>query len=255
MRTSWTLKYWDLGALTRYLVHVQEGYPIHGKTHVLVNLERFFRSLNQLELVVTLRAARSLARFKEELEQASHDKMLDPEQANRLSDLMLAVEKTLRAEIEGHSVFVITPKVLDATKLMDDVPALFGPGVFNSLPEIARYDFSEAGKCIAFERPTAAAFHLLRGTESVLRDFYGRMVRRNRITNRMWGPIVADLRTKRMAASYAALYNDLDSIRVHYRNPTQHPEKTYDMSEAQDLWSLCVAVVNRMTRVLNDEGK
>ena len=43
------------------------------------------------------------------------------------------------------------------------------------------------------------------------------------------------------------LLNNLDNIRQSFRNPTQHPEKIYDIQEVQDLWSLCVDVVNRMS--------
>ena len=37
---------------------------------------------------------------------------------------------------------------------------------------------------------------------------------------------------------------DLDRIRANYRNPTNHPEKIYNIEEAQDLFNLCVGVVN-----------
>jgi len=46
-----------------------------------------------------------------------------------------------------------------------------------------------------------------------------------------------------------ALWDDhLDHIRRSFRNPTQHPDKIYDIQEAQDLFGLCVDAVNRMSR-------
>jgi hypothetical protein len=36
------------------------------------------------------------------------------------------------------------------------------PNALSSLPASAQVDFREAGICIAFERPTAVAFHLMR---------------------------------------------------------------------------------------------
>lgn len=67
----------------------------------------------------------------------------------------------------------------------------------------------------------------------------------------MWGPMVTHLK-KRKAKPIppATLLNNLDNIRVSFRNPTQHPEKIYDIQEVQDLFGLCVDVVNRMC--LND---
>ena len=84
---------------------------------------------------------------------------------------------------------------------------------------------------------------------------YSQMVKRNRITSTLWGQIVNDLRRKSLTKKYDALNNHLDNIRVSFRNPTQHPEKTYDIDEAQDLWSVCVDVVNRMVRILREESR
>src|SRR5258706_16076864 len=105
------------------------------------------------------------------------------------------------------------------------------------MPPIAKYDVEEAGKCIAFERPTAAAFHLLRGTESVLKDFYCTMIKQKRC-QLMWGPMVADLRKRPKTKKNIVLLDNLDNIRRSFRNPTQHPEKIYDIQEVQDLWGL-----------------
>jgi hypothetical protein len=109
----------------------------------------------------------------------------------------------------------------------------------------------EAGKCIAFERPTAAAFHLMRATEAVLRAFYFQHVQRNRIQQMLWGPVVQDLRGRRKFGGnerFSVLFANLDNIRLSFRNPTQHPDKTYDIQEVQDLWGLCVDVISRMAK-------
>jgi hypothetical protein len=249
------LQFVHFGTCVRFLQDASEGQLYHGDDYLKENLRHFFKSLVELDLEVTRNAAYDLIGLFQEFNKLPKEAKLTSEQAEKLCELMTDVRKTLDAELLTLSAYIVTPKVLDVRKLIDDVPALFGNGVFAALPDIARNDFSEAGKCIAFERPTAAAFHLLRGTESVLRNFYERMVRRQRIASRMWGPIVADLRKRPTGTKYAALYNNLDSIREHYRNPTQHPEKIYDISEAQDLWSLCIEVTNRMTHSLQDENR
>jgi hypothetical protein len=46
------------------------------------------------------------------------------------------------------------------------------------------------------------------------------------------------------------LLNHLDHIRSGFRNPTAHPEKIYDIDEAQDLLSICIEVTNRMFQEL-----
>lgn len=148
------------------------------------------------------------------------------------------------AEAGGNMAFIVTDKRIDVDKLLNNIPLLMAPEVFESLPEIAKYDFKEAGRCIAFETPTAGAFHLLRATEAVLREFYCINVRRGRV-DPLWFNMVEDMRKKRRKIPRTLLDN-LDNIRWNFRNPTQHPEKMYDIQEVQDLFGLCVDVINRM---------
>lgn len=170
------------------------------------------------------------------------------DQAEAVSSAANTVRKTLLAEAAGLEAFLVTQKRYPVKRLLDDVPNLMAPGVYDQLPDMAQQDFSAAGRCIAFELPTSAAFHLMRGTESVLRHFYVQVVKRNRIKPPyMWGPMVASLRARRTAPPNELLDN-LDQLRRNFRNPTQHPDKVYDVDEAQDLLSLSIDVVNRMIR-------
>jgi hypothetical protein len=159
------------------------------------------------------------------------------------------IRNTFFAEILGFNAYVVTDKRMDIKKLVDKVDGLFSPNVFESLPAIARYDFKEAGLCVAFELPTAAAFHILRGTEDVLRIYYKRYIRPVRL-GLTWGQIINELRNKRSGKKPdSILLNHLDNIRNSFRNPTQHPDKIYDINEVQDLFSLCIDVVSRMSSV------
>ena len=63
----------------------------------------------------------------------------------------------------------------------------------------------------------------------------------------MWGDIVSDLRKQKRPPS-KPLMDNLDNIRVNFRNPTQHPDARYDLDEAQDLLAVCIEVVNRMMK-------
>jgi hypothetical protein len=121
------------------------------------------------------------------------------------------------------------------------------PGVFKELPEVAQYDFLQAGRCIAFELPTAAAFPLMRGTEDVLRWFYCSVVKRERVSPLRWGPMTSHLGGRRSPPPDVLLAN-LDNLRRSFRNPTQHPDKIYDIEEAQDLLALSIDVVSRMVK-------
>jgi hypothetical protein len=233
------------GQHLRYLIAVIEGWPIHGDGYIVANIERVFEHLKEFDLPVTLRSCTPLEEILKELKALPPESKITQEQATRLNNIVIDIRKVLEAESSGKLTYTVTEKRLDVSKLLYDVASLFGKNVFTLLPDIAKYDFNEAGLCIAFSRPTAAAFHLLRGTESVLREFYCSRVKRNRVSSLLWGPIVAHLR-KRKSPPPEVLLNNLDNIRVSYRNPTQHPELRYDIDEAQDLFGLCVEVVNRM---------
>jgi hypothetical protein len=248
-RTVYT--YYNFGECVRFLIDIRAGFPVHEDGSVMPNLKWVLESIRALGLVVTEEVARDLITFRDELNNLPRDSTITNEQSSKLSKIMVDVRKVLSAELKRHEAFIITPKILDVARLIDDVPSLFAPDVFSNLPEIARYDFTEAGKCIAFERPTSSAFHILRGTESVLRHFYCSLVRHKRISSLMWGPVTQDLRKRPKTAKYETLYNNLDNIRVSFRNPTRHPEKIYDIHEAQDLWALCVEATNRMMRIIS----
>lgn len=152
---------------------------------------------------------------------------------------------TLDAETSVTYAFVTRPKRHDIERLSEDVGSLMTPGVFAALSDLARTDLEEAGKCIVFERSTAAAFHLMRATEDTLRCFYLANVRRDRVNPLMWGPMTNHLRNRRNPPP-AVLLDVLDHIRRNFRNPTQHPEMTYNIEEAQDLFALSVDAINRL---------
>jgi hypothetical protein len=250
--------YFHFGLDYWYLRQVEPGYEIHNSPDinldfVLDGIESFMLNLDELNLQVTRRAARDLVSFQKTIEKTEKGSVLDEEQAERLRKIMEDLEKTLLAELEGFNAYVVTPKRIDVTKLQTQPHLLFAPMVFKKLPPLAQFDIGEAGKCIVFELSTAAAFHLMRATEAVLREYYHFHVSRNRVKPLLWGSITKDLQSRnkfQKDEKHQVLLKNLDNIRLSFRNPTQHPDKVYDIQEVQDLWGLCVDVINRMASEL-----
>ncbi|MCH8260901.1 MAG: hypothetical protein IIC46_11925 [Planctomycetes bacterium] len=240
--------YIRFGTGLRYLQDAEPNWSIHKKGTILTNIDDFLTLIKEYDLIVTERAAFRLQELRDELAETASGASLTVIQAKALGSVIRNLRRTLFAEAKGRVAFIVTDKRIDVHKLLSNVGVLFAPGVFEKLPEISRYDFAEAGKCVAFERPTSGAFHLLRGTEDVLRRTYCEIVKRNR-AKLMWGPMVESLR-KRRSAPPKPLLDNLDNIRMSFRNPTQHPDKIYDIQEVQDLFALCVDVVNRMAALL-----
>ena len=235
-----------VGTCMRYLQDVKAGRKIHGEGFVLENIESFFNELSKLGLLVTERASHKLKEIKKNFEAKNEDSSLSMQESQELSKTMGEIRLTFEAETQGIFAYYVTEKHFDVKKLLENVNSLFKPNVFGACPETAQYDFKEAGLCIAFERSTAAAFHILRATEDVLRLYYKKYIRpvKKDVT---WGQILNELKNKLKGKKPdSVLLNNLDNIRNSFRNPTQHPDKIYDIHEAQDLFSLCIDAVNRM---------
>lgn len=215
---------------------------------VVENLGSFLAHLEELGLTVTKRAAHKLVKLKSELEESTVGTLSDAK-AEEIRKLMRELRPTLEAESSGMIAYIISERRFRIDHLMSSPESLFAKSVFGKLPAIARSDFSESSKCLAFERPTAAAFHMLRATEAVLHHYYCEKVRRKRSTL-MWGPMIISMRTmpKRFPK---VIMNQLDHIRDGFRNPTAHPEMTYDIEGAEDLLSICIDASNRMIQDLD----
>ncbi|HEX8524946.1 MAG TPA: hypothetical protein VF669_22035 [Tepidisphaeraceae bacterium] len=240
-----------MGGITRFLMHAQVGWAIHGESAILGNSKRFLDYLESESFPVTSSAAWILLEFTEELEKRQADATITDDDAAKLMQIMTTLEHTLNAEASIKRAYMPVERRIHLQKLIGDVASLMPRRCFVRLPNLAQYDFNEAGKCIAFDRHTAAAFHLLRGTEGVLREYYQVHVKRERVDPMMWGPIINHLRRRR-GFGRQDLLNHLDHIRASFRNPTQHPEMIYSPDAAQDLFNLCVDVVGRMVPDLPD---
>jgi hypothetical protein len=250
MRQTSIWSYIWIGTCLRFLQDQREGFPIHEASSTLFNIERFLSRLDDLGLHVTRRASSELIEMQELLKDKPKDHKLTNEEATRLSRIATEIRQTFEAETRGVFIYAVMDKRLDVRKLLGAVNELFAPDVYDALPEVARFDYAEAGKCIAFERPTAAAFHILRATEDVLRLYYKRLIRPAQ-ASLTWGQITTALRQKaRGKMPDPIILNQLDHIRNAFRNPTQHPDKIYDIQEVQDMLGLCIDVVNRMSVVM-----
>lgn len=204
-------------------------------------------TLDELNLQVTGVIANDLREIRTKISALPEDTKVDDALSNEISKAVNKLDATLDAELQLRDAYLVTPKRFSLEYLLEEPQELFASGVFKDLPNLCKFDFGEACHCIAFSLPTAAAFHTMRGTEGVLRHYYFSRVKRNRIERLMWGDIVNELRKQKRPPS-KPLMDNLDNIRVNFRNPTQHPDARYDLDEAQDLLAISVEVVNRMMK-------
>ncbi len=153
-------------------------------------------------------------------------------------------ETVLRNECQIMDTYFISKKGTYSTKdLVENAHHQIPEPSRSALPQQSRLDFDQAGKCFAFDVHTAAAFHLLRGTEAVIREYYELIVpgpKRASAKMRNWGVYIKLMRTHDGDANVLSL---LDHMREVYRNPVTHPEENYTDERVQVLFGLCVSAV------------
>jgi hypothetical protein len=241
----------QVGRSERFLFDVRKGWSIRGSAFLTGNIDLLLSNLDSLKFRVTLAAADELRRIRSEFEAYPPGTKVSEKDEKRLREIMRNLRNTLRAEARTLQAYLLTEKRLEVGKLLVQPQSFLGEGTFRKLPEIAQFDIREAGKCIAFEVPTAAAFHLLRATEDALRAYYRVFFKHGPNDKDTWGMLVQKLQNKkRKPRADNTLLNHLDHIRKNFRNPTDHPEMIYDIDGSQDLFSVVADVLNRMAKEL-----
>lgn len=117
------------------------------------------------------------------------------------------------------------------------------------IPDNAKKDFREAGRCLAFELPTAAGFHTMRATEAVLRKYYKLVTGKDaEASNLDWGTCTQELK-KSNADKKVVLH--VDQIRDLHRNPLMHPQDYLDMKQALGLFDISKSAINAMAEEIS----
>jgi hypothetical protein len=159
---------------------------------------------------------------------------------NAIQAKLTQLETVMGLELQRHQTYLVSQiggysMPLLATKaevnILEDALAVIG--------DQAKKDFREAGRCLAFEVPTAAGFHAMRATENVLRRYYT-LVTGKPIDRIDWGTCTADL--KKVKANQKVV-QVLDQIRDLHRNPLMHPEEFLSMKEAISLFDIAKSAI------------
>lgn len=227
------------------------------------DFETYMEFIKEHNLKVTI-SSLNLQRIDED-----HDKLQRLNKGKKKKELMPAdlrssiIEKikkadpTLDAELNTEISFLLDKKRFSNEILTEKIEDVFSSSVFNELPEIAKFDFKECGKCLAFDRFTAAAFHSLRGTEDTLKFYYSKLLNVSTNDRQTWGSFYSEIEKENKSGSitppvHEELLMNLENLRKYYRNKTQHPQLMYSLDEVQDLFFLCIKTVNHMMKDLID---
>jgi HEPN domain-containing protein len=172
--------------------------------------------------------------------------LLPQEHSDKISAIIKKADATLDAELELKTVLSLTPKRFNLEMLLRNPKGFLAKDAWEKLTTTAKKDLASATRCIALNLSTAAAFHLMRCVEEMVKTLYFHFVKTKRMENPMWGPMIQKLSTKNQPRPTKELLEHLDMIRKNFRNPTQHPEKFYSIDEAQDLLHSSIVAINRV---------
>jgi hypothetical protein len=219
------------------------------KAFALSSIHSLFKELQQANLPVTL-AAMDSESFHGMFEALSaledETTTLGDALAQLVRTQLTSIETVVFPESAIKKIYVLPNRRFNSDYLLNSPQNLLKEGVFEKLDDIAKQDIASACRCILFGEATAAAFHILRATESVLKNYYFLHKKQKRLTKPMWAPMLTELKAKTKNAPPTTLIASLDLIRTAYRNPTQHPESIYEIDSAQDLFGVCIDVIGKM---------
>jgi hypothetical protein len=142
-------------------------------------------------------------------------------------------------------VYHVQPKrAYDVDILISDATKLFPPEMSKKFSHNIDFNIRQAGKCFAFELPTAAVFHLLRAAEEIIRDYYSIIVGSvPKIKLRNWGVYIKALREN---GADEKIVRVLEQIKDIHRNPIMHPDNKLEMEESLSLLGIIESAMNAM---------
>ena len=165
-----------------------------------------------------------------------------------LQELIEALQRfeiSLQSDFAVRDTFIVSPKAAYSTTLLaENGDTLVSLSAHELVPNMKK-DLRDAGRCMAFELPTAAAFHLFRAVEAMV-VAYGEFVRQKPFTQpekkKGLGGIANILKEKSLNIDERVTQAVFQLSQLH-RNPTMHPEIHISTTEINATLGLVVSVI------------
>ena len=209
----------------------------------------FFSSSLKRSAGVILRAIHALGIPENDAFEAKTDAPIQSFQLNFLTQRAKDFEIVLANELPGLATYSVSPKGIFSTDDLITNAELQVPETYRSaLSEKAKADIQQAGKCLAFELPTASAFHMWRGVESVMDSYYEALTTKSFLDagiTRNWAAYIKSLEAAKAEEKITVF---LEHIREEYRNPISHPNEMLELDEAFALFGPALSVIGQMLK-------
>ena len=254
-------EFYRMGMLVHPLTEVKEGsnlIQIAWTLNAARNWIIWILSGRLVQLTVSRTAAETLVDSITSLipENTSDFSSIDPQriltwlEAYRIHSSLSEFETVFGAELPTLDTYIVSKKGIYSTAdLIERAENAIDADARAALSSDAISDFKQAGKCLAFELPTAAGFHTMRSVEAVLRVYWRRVLTPSpTVKPPEMAKCINELRSR---GEDATLMEVLDHIRDLHRNTVMHPEAFLTMTEAQRLFDIAKSAISAMGDRIN----
>jgi hypothetical protein len=149
-------------------------------------------------------------------------------------------ETLLDDELSKIPVYVLDDTSIgnfSITKLLNGASNGYPTNARIRLTQECRNEIDEAGRCLVYERSTAAGFHILRSIEITIKQYLRAIPGfvMPPLNRQNWGEYLKLLKDN---GAVREVTDHLHNIKDNYRNPLMHPEDTMGTDEAVSIFSL-----------------
>ena len=212
------------------------------------DLLRTLRTDRSLRLEIITSAISGLEiDIDEAYEKLSHDDRISEDQQARITKALEEFETIFEAQVPIEYTYLIEQlRGYSMPLLVDSAEQNFTPTLLASIGSEVIKDIREAGRCLAFELPTAAGIHMMRAFEKVFRRFYRASLGNEPGTSDIFR-LIKNLQDD--PRSDPKTLSIIDQIRHLHRNPLAH-EVFLEMDEAVELFDIAKSAITAMARKL-----
>jgi hypothetical protein len=170
---------------------------------------------------------------------------LEPSEVLSLKNCLTRFETVLSEELAIANTYSVAARgIYNISDLIDNADMVLSTDLREILPDKAKYDLRQGGRCLAFDIPTAAAFHTLRAAEAVIKQYWESLEGKKwPYRQRDWGRYIEHLEK---AGAPPKITTALNQIREIHRNPLMHPEDSLDLDQAMSLFGMANGVISLM---------
>ncbi|MDR7271239.1 hypothetical protein J2X20_003907 [Pelomonas saccharophila] len=174
-------------------------------------------------------------------------------QAAEVISALESFEKVVSSELHIADAYFVTRKAgYDTSVLVMNAEENFPSQLSLKVP-LAIVDVREAGKCLAFELPTAAGFHIFRAVESVVRSYWDAVRGSHPHPKNQGLGSYLGLLTKHGLGD-AKVLAVLTQLKDLHRNPIAHPQVTLTVEEAVSIFGIAQSAVSAMLKTIPERS-